>query len=158
MRFDSRPSVICTASSVPKKECCHLVCHMSHPCLLSHAPSSMSTSSSSSPTNPTTQQEHSVHPITPSTCCAIAPTQTEERLMHEIFSGKSEETKNDLQRGIQTHHELGNIELYERGRMSSAIQCHSCYKTFTLEGLKFCACGMCLRPDEDTIRKTSSTM
>ena len=24
---------------VQQKECCHLVCHMSHPCLLSHAPS-----------------------------------------------------------------------------------------------------------------------
>ena len=39
----------------------HLVCHMSHPWLFSHAPSSMSTSSSAL-TYPTTQREHSVHP------------------------------------------------------------------------------------------------
>ena len=43
------------------KEFSHLVRDMSHPLLLSHAPSSMSTSSSS-PTYPTTQREHSVHP------------------------------------------------------------------------------------------------
>ena len=49
------------ASLCPKNKCCHLVCHMSHPWLFSHAPSSMSTSSSS-PTYPTTQREHSVHP------------------------------------------------------------------------------------------------
>ena len=39
----------------------HLVCHMSHPWFVSHAPSSMSTSSSS-PTYPATQREHSAHP------------------------------------------------------------------------------------------------
>ena len=43
------------------KEFSHLVCHMSHPWLFSHAHSSMS-SSSSSQTYPTTQREHSVHP------------------------------------------------------------------------------------------------
>ena len=43
------------------KEFSHLVWHMSHPWLFSHAPSSMSTSSSS-PTYPTAQREHSVHP------------------------------------------------------------------------------------------------
>ena len=46
---------------VPQNKCCHLVCHVSHPWLFCHAPSSMSTSSSS-PTYPTTQLEHSVHP------------------------------------------------------------------------------------------------
>ena len=46
---------------MPQNKCHHLVCHLSHPCLFSHAPSSMSTSSSS-PTHPTTQREHSVHP------------------------------------------------------------------------------------------------
>ena len=55
----SRPSVICKHLCVPNK-CCHLVCHMSHPWLFSHAPSSMSTSSSS-PAYPTTQREHSAH-------------------------------------------------------------------------------------------------
>ena len=49
------------ASLCPKNKCCHLVCHMSHPWLFSHAPSSMSTSSSSL-TYPTTQREHSAHP------------------------------------------------------------------------------------------------
>ena len=43
-----------------QNKCCHLVCHMSHPWLFSHAPSSMSTSSSS-PAYPTTQREHSAH-------------------------------------------------------------------------------------------------
>ena len=45
----------------PAHKCCHLVCHMSHPWLFLHAPSSMSTSSSS-PTYPTTQREQPVHP------------------------------------------------------------------------------------------------
>ena len=49
-------------------------------------------------------------------------------------------------------HELGNIELYELGQMSSTIQCHFCYKHMP-EGLRICICGMCLRPDEDTISK-----
>ena len=49
-------------------------------------------------------------------------------------------------------YELGNIELYELGQMSTTIQCHSCYKHM-LEELKVCICGMCLRLDEDTIRK-----
>ena len=49
-------------------------------------------------------------------------------------------------------HELGNIELYELGQMSSTIQCHFCYKHLP-HGLRICLCGMCLRPDEDTISK-----
>ena len=49
-------------------------------------------------------------------------------------------------------HSLGNIELYELGQMSCTIQCHSCFWHMP-EGLKFCICGMRLRPDEDTIRK-----
>ena len=44
------------------KELSHLVWHMSHPWLFSHAPSSMSTSSSYSPTCPPSQREHSAHP------------------------------------------------------------------------------------------------
>ena len=43
---------------VPHNKFCHLVCHMCHPWLLSHAPSSMSASFSST-TYPTTQREHS---------------------------------------------------------------------------------------------------
>ena len=47
---------------VPKNKCCHLVCHMSHPWLFSHAPFSMSTSSSSS-TFPSAPQEHAVQSV-----------------------------------------------------------------------------------------------
>ena len=42
----SRPSVALQASFVLQNKCCHLVCHMCHPWLFSHAPSSMSNSSS----------------------------------------------------------------------------------------------------------------
>ena len=49
-------------------------------------------------------------------------------------------------------HELGNLELYELGQMSSTIQCHSCYKHLP-EGPKIWISRICLRPDEDTIRK-----
>ena len=41
--------------------------------------------------------------------------------------------------------------------MSSTIQCHSCYKHMPV-GLKFCICGICLRPDEDTIRKIEARL
>ena len=57
----ARPSVICKHLCAQKNQFSHLVCHMSHPWLFSHEPSSMSTSSSS-PIYPTTQREHSVHP------------------------------------------------------------------------------------------------
>ena len=49
--------------------------------------------------------------------------------------------------------ELGNIELYELGQMSSTIQCHSCFKHMP-EGLGFCPRGLCLRSDEATVRIT----
>ena len=46
LKFNKTKRVL-QASLCPKKKCCHLVCHMSHPWLFSHAPSSVSTSSSS---------------------------------------------------------------------------------------------------------------
>ena len=49
-------------------------------------------------------------------------------------------------------HEMGNMELFELGQISKTAQCHSCLKHLP-EGLKFCACGVCLRPDEDTINR-----
>ena len=73
MRLSSRPSVSCKHLCVQNK-CCHLVCHMSHPWLFSHAPSSMSTSSSSPtflPHNENTQYTPHVSKITQSTSCAI---------------------------------------------------------------------------------------
>ena len=49
-------------------------------------------------------------------------------------------------------HEMGNIELYELGQMTRTVQCHSCWKHLP-EGLAFCSCGVCLRPDEATIKR-----
>ena len=49
-------------------------------------------------------------------------------------------------------YEMGNMELFEVGQISVTIQCHSCLKHVP-EGLKLCACGVCLRPDEDTINR-----
>ena len=49
-------------------------------------------------------------------------------------------------------HKISNIELFELGQMISTVQCHSCFKPMP-EGLAFCSCGMCLRPDEATIRR-----
>ena len=47
---------------------------------------------------------------------------------------------------------MGNIELYELGQVSSTVQCHSCLKHLS-EGLTFCSCGICLRPDEENIMR-----
>ena len=52
----------------------------------------------------------------------------------------------------RTIHELGNIELYELGQISRTVQCHSWLKHIP-EGLTFCSCGICLRPDEETIQR-----
>ena len=50
----------------------------------------------------------------------------------------------------RTNHELGNIELHELGQISRTVQCQSCLKHVP-EGLIFCTCGTCLRPDEEQI-------
>ena len=49
-------------------------------------------------------------------------------------------------------YEMGNIELLELGHISTTVQCHSCLKHVP-EGLKFCGCFVCLRPDEDTMNR-----
>ena len=51
----------------------------------------------------------------------------------------------------RTIHELDNIELHEPGQISRTVQCHSCLK-HVQEGLIFCSCGICLRPDEEQIQ------
>ena len=48
-------------------------------------------------------------------------------------------------------HELGNIELHELGQICRTDQCQSCLKHVP-EGLIFCSCGICLRPDEEQIQ------
>ena len=52
-------------------------------------------------------------------------------------------------------YDMGNMELYELRQISVTIQYHSCLKHMT-EGLKFCGCGVCLRPDEDTINRINA--
>ena len=44
------------------------------------------------------------------------------------------------------------MELFELAQISKTIRCHSCLKHLT-EELKFCGCGVCLQPDEDTINR-----
>ena len=48
-----------------------------------------------------------------------------------------------------------NIECYELGQTTRTVQCHSCWKHLP-ERLAFCSCGVCLRPDEATIKKDQS--
>ena len=52
----------------------------------------------------------------------------------------------------RTTHELGNIEMHELGQISRTVQCQSCLKHVP-EGLIFCSCGICLRPDEEPIQR-----
>ena len=54
------------------------------------------------------------------------------------------------QRRIQSHHPSSSM--YELEQMTRTVQCLSCWKHL-LEGLAFCSCGVCLRPDEATIRR-----
>ena len=53
-------------------------------------------------------------------------------------------------------YEMGNMELFELGQISSTVQCHSCLKHMP-EGLKSCECGVCLWPDEDTINRMKAS-
>ena len=50
--------------------------------------------------------------------------------------------------------EQGNIELHELGQISRTVQCNSCLKHLP-DGLIFCECDMCLRPDSGTTDKLS---
>ena len=52
-------------------------------------------------------------------------------------------------------YEIGNMELFELRQISATTQCHSCLKHVP-EGLKFCGCGVGLRPDEDTINRSKA--
>ena len=50
---------------------------------------------------------------------------------------------------------LGTIELYELGEMSKKTQCQSCSK-YSVEGLLYCSCGVCLMPSLEQKRKIKS--
>ena len=53
----------------------------------------------------------------------------------------------------RTIHELGNVGLHGLGQISRTVQCRSCL-THIPERLIFCACGICLRPDEDNYKES----
>ena len=52
----------------------------------------------------------------------------------------------------RTIHDVGNIQLHELGQISGTVQCQYCLKHVP-EGLIFCSCGICLRPDEEQIQR-----
>ena len=66
--------------------------------------------------------------------------------------GKPEKTMKFSEESSRIILEMGNIELYELGQMTRTVQCHSCWKHLP-EGLAFCSCGACLRPDEATMKR-----
>ena len=45
---------------------------------------------------------------------------------------------------------MGNVELFESGTTDATVHCQACYK-HVLEGIIFCLCWCCLRPDEDIL-------
>ena len=51
--------------------------------------------------------------------------------------------------------EIGNVELFELRKTTDTIQCHSCLRHVP-RGLKFCDCGVRLRPDEETTNRISA--
>ena len=53
-------------------------------------------------------------------------------------------------------YEMGNMELIELRRTTDTVQSHSCL-SHVPTGLKFCQCGVCLRPDEETISRIRAT-
>ena len=56
------------------------------------------------------------------------------------------------EKSSRTIHELGNIELHDLGQISRTVPCQSCWKHVP-EGLIFCSCGICVRLDEEQIRR-----
>ena len=66
--------------------------------------------------------------------------------------GMAAKSINFSEESSRPSHEPGNIELHELGQISRTVQCQSCLKHIP-EGLIFCACGICLRPDEEQIQK-----
>ena len=57
----------------------------------------------------------------------------------------------------RTIHELDNVELHGLGQISRTVQCQSCLKHIP-EGLIFCSCGICLRPDEEQIQRIKARL
>ena len=49
-------------------------------------------------------------------------------------------------------YEIGNLELIELRQTSATIQCPSCLKHVP-DGLNVCPCGVCLRPNRDTMNR-----
>ena len=47
------------------------------------------------------------------------------------------------------------MELFELKQIPVTSQCHSCWRHLP-EGLTFCECGVCLRPDEEFINRVKS--
>ena len=66
--------------------------------------------------------------------------------------GNPENSMTFSEESLRTIHEMGNIELYELGQISRTVQCQSCSKHIP-KRLIFCACGVCLQPDEETIKR-----
>ena len=66
--------------------------------------------------------------------------------------GKPENSVKFSEESRRVIHEMGNIELHELGQILRTVQCHPCLKHIP-EGLTFCVCGVCLRPDEETIKR-----
>ena len=48
--------------------------------------------------------------------------------------------------------QMGKVKLIELGITKATVQCQVCYR-HVLEGIIFCQCGYCLRPDEDIEEK-----
>ena len=69
----------------------------------------------------------------------------EKRFTPEIYSARSGNLKIPM-----TFSEESRRVINEMG-----VQCHSCLKHLP-EELKFCGCGVCLRPDEDTINRINA--
>ena len=69
-----------------------------------------------------------------------------------VKTGKSVKFSEESSRTV---HELGNIESHELEQISRTIQCQSCLK-HVLEGLNFCSCGICVRPDEEQIQRITT--
>ena len=64
----------------------------------------------------------------------------------KVFNTFSDESK-------RTIHNLGKIELFELGEVSSKTQCPSCAKCWP-EGILHCSCGQCLLPSDKQRPKT----
>ena len=84
-----------------------------------------------------------------------------EKLDNLRIGSNAESIKQDLSRGWKSHvqcgprriiSEMGNVELSEGGKTKPTVQCQVCYK-HVWEGIIFCQCRNCVRPDEDIRHK-----